>query len=142
VVAGDRSDLSEGEASGVRGVIIADVMGLGKSLQGLCTILVQNNDRERSGMQDHLIWGPPLPNFVICPKSVITEWLDTCNRSLSGNYNVIEYRAKAKSPVLKQDDLDALENLSYTIYLTTYDFFRLKHCPTAGAEHSSKALVL
>jgi SNF2 family DNA or RNA helicase len=78
------------------GVIIADVMGLGKSLQRLCTILAQNNDRERSGQQDHPIWGPPLPNFVIGPKSVITEWKHTCDRSLSGNYSVVEYTAKAR----------------------------------------------
>ncbi len=71
----------------VGGCVLADMMGLDKTVQLLGMIIVVNNDRED---EDGSVWSlRGKPTLIVVPKSLVAQWKRECTLFLGAAYNVI-----------------------------------------------------
>ena len=91
----------------IRGGILSDAPGLGKTLSTLCLCLKQEIDLPE--------YETSFPNLVICPKIVIDEWCNAIEKFFGDKY----YYLALKSVNYK--DIDILTLKKYKFVITNYE---------------------
>ena len=91
----------------IRGGILSDAPGLGKTLSTLCLCLKQEID-----LPEH---ETGFPNLVICPKIVIDEWCGAIEKFFGDKY----YYLTLKSGNYKEIDITTLKK--YKFVITNYE---------------------
>ena len=108
--------MTKAEESEVKGGILADEMGMGKTLQMITTIVGRNKQLDEAAASEN---GkekahPHAPTLVVCPTSAVAQWADEIERyTTKDSLKVLLYYQNRQS--LSLEDIT-----SYDIVLSTY----------------------
>ncbi|PRP86023.1 SNF2 superfamily RAD5 protein [Planoprotostelium fungivorum] len=98
---------------GVRGGILADEMGMGKTIEVLSLVLT-NKWEERQGTSDRDEYVPSRATLIVCPLSVLNQWhQEMKNHTVEGHLSIYVYHGNGRNR-----DASALSK--HDVVLTTY----------------------
>ncbi|KAF9639782.1 hypothetical protein BFW01_g11588 [Lasiodiplodia theobromae] len=109
--------------SSLKGCILADSMGLGKTCQGGCAFFVL---AQRQINSDEAIKKPTL---VVCPADLVQEWERELKELLPADFIIYVYDSSAKADILEKDSslFSEDEQAAKTIILSTYGVMHRQH---------------
>lgn len=123
--------------SSLKGCIIADSMGLGKTCQGGCAIFVLAQRQINSGETTKK------PTLVVCPADLVQAWERELNELLPSDFIIYVYDSSSKADILEKDSslFSRDDQAAKTIILSTYGVMHRRHGRTQY-EFDSKKPVL
>ncbi|KAL0264324.1 hypothetical protein SLS55_000272 [Diplodia seriata] len=117
--------------SGIKGCILADAMGLGKTCQAICAMFVVAEQRQEGDDKR--------PSLIVCPAELIQEWEREIKVLLPSYYKVVVYDSSFKDnlhqnhPVLLQNNRGPA-----TVVLTSYGILHRRHGLTRYSKDPAK----
>ena len=103
-----------------RGGILADEMGMGKTIQTISTIVASVVDARKSVKQRSLD-SEVAPTLIVCPSSAMLQWADEINRSTAaGTLSVLVVYGK-------RDKLTKEEIMRHDVVLTSYPIIEYEY---------------
>ncbi|KAK8212439.1 SNF2 family N-terminal domain-containing protein [Phyllosticta capitalensis] len=119
--------------SPLKGGILADMMGLGKTVQILSSIHALIT--RASAVDDVETFGEPGPVLIIVPSQLIKPWVEAAQKSLPPDvYSIFKYDssvkdilAKGKGPLRTEDGKDP----RHTFVISSYEIMQTRHSASA-----------
>ena len=110
------------EDTDVRGGILADEMGMGKTIQAIALVLAaRQRDLHESESPTQMRPTPKSPTLVVTPTSAMGQWADEIEAFAGGSLSVLLYYG-ADRKALTSEDL-----AGYDIVLTTYQVMEMEY---------------
>lgn len=121
--------------SPVRGCILADAMGLGKTRQAVCTLFLMAERRSTMTPREAMkLYGPNKPTLILTPSQLISTWVEELNAFLPGTFEIIMYdKTTKREQYLKQTDrvFKSVESAAFTVVVSSYEIFQRRHSEAA-----------
>ncbi|MDR3616538.1 MAG: DEAD/DEAH box helicase [Candidatus Obscuribacterales bacterium] len=108
------------------GGILADDMGLGKTVQLIAHLCLVKEELEANQMKDTK---PQAPFLVVCPTSVLPNWLSECQK-FAPHLKTVAYHGTARDETL--EDFESTDLIVTTYPILTRDVELLSHFHYSG----------